>query len=339
MNERNPIEQFTSRQKFIGGLRVIFSGLIWGLIPIFLRLTDGNTMVKVWMRVVVSFIAMVVYMFARGRFHLIYKVKRSVFIDVGIQGALLAANWVFFLFALDGAGSVALGELLGYTSPIFIALLAPIVLKEKLDTRVFISIMLALIGLTFILAPHGFSLQGETLWRAAMGLVSAFTVTILTLRGKRAIRGVPSDLFMVIENGVASILIAPIAIYFIATGDGPTTVASWLTLILGLGGVCTALASFIYMEGFRRIRADHVAVLSYTEPISAILYTALLPWAATFLPFLGAAIPDNGEPITLPVVIGAALVVAAGVYIMRLERGEGEGDDPAKEIPSMEFPE
>ena len=331
-------EEYTGRQKFVGGLRVLCAGLIWGLIPIFLRLTDGSTFIKVWMRVLISALSMFIYLGVRGRLGSITALGRKKIIEVATQGVILTANWIFFLLALDGAGSVALGELLGYTSPIFIAILAPLVLGEKFDKRVMVAVALALIGLTFILAPGDFTLTKETLWRAAMGLVSAFTVTLLTLRGKRAIRGVPGDVFMLIENASSTVIMTPIALYFLLTGQGPTTTTSWLLLIFGLGGVCTALASFIYMEGFKRIRADHVAVLSYSEPISAIIFTALLPTAAAIIPALSAAIPAEAEPFTIYVAIGAALVVSAGVYIMRLEKAAGT-DDPAKEVPAMEFPE
>ena len=39
----------------------------------------------------------------------------------------------------------------------------------------------------------------------------------------------------------------------------------------------TALAGFIFLSGLRRVRTDHAAILTYTEPASAVVFAAAVP--------------------------------------------------------------
>jgi drug/metabolite transporter (DMT)-like permease len=61
----------------------------------------------------------------------------------------------------------------------------------------------------------------------------------------------------------------------------------------------------------RRVRTDHVAILTYVEPVSAIVFAALL----------------LGEALTLPTVLGGLMVVAGGLAVARLE-ARVEGPEP-----------
>lgn len=313
------VRTYSRSEILTGAARVVFAGLIWGLIPVFVRMSDGSTVVKIWIRVLTASLAMVLYLAMRSRLGDIRRLGRTKILEVIGQGAILAVNWMFFLHAIDGEGSVALAELLGYTSPVIVATLAPFVLKERFDARVFLPISLAIVGFTVMLAPGGFSLEGEAGIRALWGLCSAFTIATLNLRGKKIIQGVPGEVFLLLEHGTVLVLLAPLAIASMLRGGAPGDAASWLALIGGLGLLCTVIAGLIHLEGFRRIRVDHSAILCYTEPVSAILYTAALPVAAGVVPTLARALPEHPEPLGTWTLIGGALVVAAGVTIIKFE--------------------
>lgn len=308
---------YSDRQRFVGALLVLGGALLWGLIPVFLRLADGATTTKIWIRIVSATAILFFVLIARGRLGHIKRLGTKKVRSVAIQGLLLAFNWMLFLHALDGSGSVALAELLGYTAPVLVALMAPLLFKERLDPRVFVAIALALGGLITILAPMGFSLKGEALTRGLLGLASAITIAGLNLRAKRIVSGVPGDVFLFIELSAASVALAPIAIPMMLRGQGPSDAISYGALIGGLALICTVTAGMIHLAGFRRIRVDHSAVICYAEPVSAILYTAALPAAAAYVPILGRAVPEHPEPFGILTIVGAALVVAAGVFIIR----------------------
>ena len=60
---------------------------------------------------------------------------------------------------------------------------------------------------------------------------------------------------------------------------------------------------YLFFGGIKRVRTDHVAVMTYIEPVSAVLFAALL----------------LHEPLTLTTVAGGAMVVLGGLLVTRIE--------------------
>jgi len=180
-----------------------------------------------------------------------------------------------------------------------------------------VPLLLALGGITVILAQHGLTMRSprEALG-AGLAAASAITYAALLLRSKKIIRGISSGALMLGEYAVASAVLLPLVVYAYATGNGPSSVGSYAALIT-LGVVHTALTGFVFLSGLRRIRADHAAVLMYAEPVSAVIFAAL---------FLG-------EPITLFTLVGGVMVVLGGVMVARMEPMPGlEAPGPTLDI-------
>ena len=223
-------------------------------------------------------------------------------LQVAGQGAILTLNWFLFLSALDMT-TVATAELLGYTGPVFVAALAPLVTRERFDTRILLPLALSLGGIVVILAPQGLSVaNGEELLGAAFAFASALTYATLLLRSKKILRGISGSALMLVEYSVASAILLPFVVVLYSRGQGPTTPRAYAALAT-LGIVQTAFAGLVFLGGLRRIRTDRAAILTYTEPVSAVLFAALL----------------LGEPLTVPTVVGALMVVAGGLVVARLE--------------------
>jgi len=244
-------------------------------------------------------------MAATGRLSEVTGLGRRKLGQVAVQGAILTLNWVFFLSALDMT-SVATAELLGYTGPVFVAAFAPFVTGEGFDRRILIPLALSLGGIVVILAPQGLSLgSGREAWGALLAFASAITYATLLLRSKNILRGISGLSLMLIEYSVASLLLIPFVVWLYAQGRGPTSASSYAALLI-LGVVHTALTGVIFLGGLRRVRTDRAAVLTYAEPVSAVLLAAL---------FLG-------EPLTVTTVVGGAMVVLGGLVVSRLEPAE-----------------
>ncbi|TLM96244.1 MAG: DMT family transporter [Actinobacteria bacterium] len=299
--------QTTDSRERLGGLaRVALAGLIWGTIPLLLRSADGASIVKVFFRMAVAGLVVGGWMLVSGRWHEITSLSRAKLLQISVQGLILTLNWTLFLTALDMT-NVATAELLGYCGPVFVAALAPFVTGERFDRRVIAPLALALGGIVVILAPQGLAVASpRELTGAGLAFLSALTYATLLLRSKKILRGVSSGALMTVEYGLASVVLAPFVIAAYARGDAPSTPQAYAALIT-LGVVQTAIAGFIFLGGLRRVRTDHAAILTYIEPVAAIVF------AAMFL----------GEPLTWTTVLGGALVVAGGTVVARLEAREG----------------
>ena len=252
-------------------------------------------------RVVTADLAIFAFMLVTGRLGELRSIGRRKFLQVAVQGAVLTLNWVLFLTALDMT-SVATAELLGYTGPVFVAALAPFVTGERFDRRVMLPLALSLGGIAVILAPQGLAVRGgKELLGAGLAFASAITYATLLLRSKKILRGISGMSLMLVEYGVASVLLLPFALWLYGRGQGPTSLRAYGALVV-LGLVQTAFSGVIFLGGLRRVRTDHAAILTYAEPVSAVVF------AAIFL----------AEPLTAWTVAGGAMVVAGGLLVARL---------------------
>jgi len=294
------------RQRLYGLARIALAGLIWGTIPLVLRASDGASSVKVFFRVFCAWLVIAGWMAATGGWREVVGLPRAKFLQVVGQGLILTLNWFLFLTAIDMT-TVATAELLGYTGPVFVAALAPYVTGERFDRRIIGPLALALIGIVVILAPHGIEVDSRAeLIGALLAFCSALTYATLLLRSKKILRGISSGALMFIEYGTASIVLAPLVAIAYLNGDMPSTPAAYAALI-SLGVVHTAIAGFIFLGGLRRVRTDHAAILTYVEPVSAVVFASL---------FLG-------EALTWTTLLGGAMVVGGGVVVARMEAREG----------------
>jgi drug/metabolite transporter (DMT)-like permease len=311
-----PDQPISPRQRLLGVTGVVIAGLIWGSIPLLIRTADGASVVKVFFRVSCAAAVVAVYLAATGGWREVLGLRRKKLIQLIVQGLILTLNWFLFLTALD-LTNVATAELLAYTGPVFVAVFAPLVTKEPFDRRVVAPLAAALLGIAIILIPHGLAMDSrQELIGAALAFLSALTYATLLLRAKNIIRGVSSGALMLVEYSIASVVLAPFVILAYGRGDVPSSAAGYAALVT-LGVVHTAVAGFIFLGGMRRVRTDHVAILTYIEPVSAVVLSALV----------------LAEPITAPTAIGGAMVVAGGVWVARMK------ELPGVEAVPIEVPE
>lgn len=295
-----------SRERLSGLARVALAGLIWGTIPLLIRASDGPSILKVFFRMSTAGVTVFGWLVVSGRLRELTCLTREKVVQVGIQGLILTLNWTLFLTAIDLA-HVATAELLGYLGPVFVAAFAPMISGERFDRRIVVPLALALGGIVVIMAPHGVQLESRReLTGAVFAFLSALTYATLLLRSKKILRGISSGALMVVEYGVATAVLAPFAIAALLRGDTPTTPQAYAALVT-LGVVQTAIAGFVFLGGLRRVRTDHAAILTYVEPVAAVVF------AAMFL----------GESLTWSTALGGAMVVAGGTIVARLETREG----------------
>jgi len=296
----------TPRDRLIGLARIALAGLIWGSIPLIMRAADGASVVKVFFRVFCAALVIGGGLVITGSWREIGTLGRRKLTQVIGQGLILTLNWFLFLTAIDMT-TVATAELLGYTGPVFVAALAPFVTGEPFDRRVVMPLVLALGGIVVILAPQGLRVGTQAeLVGAVLAFCSALTYATLLLRSKKILRGISSGALMLVEYTTASVVLFPFVIAAYLRGDAPSTPGAYGALVT-LGVVHTAIAGYIFLGGLRRVRTDHAAILTYVEPVTAVLF------AAAFL----------GEPIGAATVIGGAMVVCGGIFVARIEAREG----------------
>jgi drug/metabolite transporter (DMT)-like permease len=247
--------------------------------------------------VVFGAVAVLVYLLVTRRMGELARLNRRTVLALLAVGALLAANWVLF-FSAFYLTQVAVVELVSYTGPVFVAALVPLIGKERYDRRIVLPLVLALGGMALIIGLGELFLEGSRSYLGAgMAFCTALAYCGLMLTGKRLLGSVSAPVLAFGEYVFAAILLLP-AVFLLS---GPSSAKEWGALAT-LGVVHTTIAILIFFSGLRLVRADHAAVFTYAEPVTAVIF------AAVFL----------SEPLGWATVVGGAAVIAAGVLVARM---------------------
>lgn len=285
-----------------GLTRIAVAGVVWGSIPLFSRQVHTSALVIVFWRVAFAFAAAAVILLVRRRLTDIQRLTPRQMLGLCAMGTVLALNWGLFFSALQ-LTSVAVAVLLTYTGPVLVTALSPLVTREPFDPRALAPLALALAGTVVVIGPAAPGLSdGTHLLGAVLAFASAFTYSIGVVVAKRLLEGIPAPVYMAGQTLAASVVLLPAILLL----PGPSTAIEWGALAT-LGVFHTAAAGILFLTGLHAVRADHAAILTYAEPVAAVLF------AAIFL----------AEPLTVPTVTGGAMVVLGGILVARMEPSPG----------------
>ncbi len=215
-------------------------------------------------------------------------------------GAGLAIHWGLY-FETIALSSVAVSVLAVYTSPVFLALLAPLFLPERLSRAVLVALPVAVSGLALISLSGADSARVRPL-AIASGVAAAFVVALLVIAQKRIIHEVnPIGLSFWID--IAAVLaLAPLLPF----GGRVLPSSGEFGLLALIGVVFTALSGLIWLALLRKVTAQAIGFLSYLEPVSA----AFLAWGLL------------GESLGAWTLAGGGLVLVAGAFVVLGEPAE-----------------
>ena len=210
-----------------------------------------------------------------------------------ISGAFIGLNWVL-LFESYRYTSVAVATLCYYMAPIFVMVVSPFLLKEKLTPKKTICVAVALIGMVFVsgVLDGGISDISE-IKGILFGLGAAALYASVVMMNQK-LRAVPTYDKTIMQLAIAAAVLIP---YILFVEDLSTVTLTPLIIVMALivGVVHTGIAYAMYFGSMNDLKAQTVALFSYIDPIVAIILSAL---------FLK-------EPMTVYSIIGAVLVLGA----------------------------
>ena len=191
-----------------------------------------------------------------------------------LAGALLGFNWVA-MFEAYRYTTVAVATLCTYMNPVIIVTGAAIFLHERLTLRKIVCVLVALIGMVFVSGITASGLPtGSSATGILLGLLTAVLYGIIVLSNK-TLRDISAY-----DRTAAQLLIATFVLlpYYLLTEDLPalTISAQQIGLLLVLGIVHTGFAYSLYFGSMQTLPAQTLAILSYLDPVTAVLLSALV---------------------------------------------------------------
>lgn len=210
-----------------------------------------------------------------------------------LSGCAIGFNWIL-LFEAYNYTSVAIATLCYYLAPIIVILASPPVLKEKLTLRHCLCALAALAGMIPVsgILDTGFSGIQE-LKGIFYGIAAAALYASVILMNKK-MPEIPSFDKTVFQLLFASVCLVPYVTFTVDLSSLPLTPIA-VILLLTIGIVHTGLAYWMYFGSMSALNAHTVALLSYIDPILAIILSAVL----------------LHEPMGIATMVGAAVILGA----------------------------
>jgi len=222
------------------------------------------------------------------------KMSSEILIKGFIAGLLLGSGFILQTLGLARAGAAITGFITGLYV-VATPLIAAIVLKIKISRFTWSCVLLATAGLA-LLSLNGWSIgTGEIL---VLLCAIAFGAHIVTL-GQWS-NGLHAYAMTVVQLATCALLTG--AISFGQGYEAPANLSGWL-VIFYTAVVCTAVAFVIQTWSQAHISATKVAVIMTMEVVFAALFAVIF----------------GGETLTVKVLIGGAMVLAAMFMIVLKE--------------------
>jgi drug/metabolite transporter (DMT)-like permease len=252
-----------------GRAKIAVSMLIWGSVGIFARFSGLSGLGVAFARVSLGAITLagIIALLEKSKLSGITTLLKRQWKSLLALGAALALNWAF-LFTAFNYTSIANAVLVYYTAPVIATLISWRFLGEKMSAGRWGLIGLAFLGLVLIMSGQRLDPGNRDFIGIVFALIAAFFYALIPNFG-RFLRDVDGKVLTFLQLAVASIVLAP----FVAVQNTGTPVW-WAILILVL--VHTVLALFLYMDGLKEVEVNEAALLSYLDPMSAVLYAFLV---------------------------------------------------------------
>ena len=274
---------------------VLFAGLIWSFGVLVVRYMDDPQLIPwqyIFGRGLTIFILLNLYLyFEEGKDF--YKNYFKMGTSGLVGGSGLAVAMICFMFSITNT-SAAITLLCLAAMPFFTALLAFLFLKEKISLNVWISIIIASIGISIMAIGNN---SDTSLIGFIFGITSSvgFSVFSVSLRWRKETPKFTTTAF-------AGFLCVIFASIMILSNDLVFFSSSYNSSLISLHGTLVCLGLILYSIGSKAIPAAELTLLSLTEVIGGIFWV--------WLPLFGI----NEIPATNTIIGGFFLFISLTYY-------------------------
>jgi drug/metabolite transporter (DMT)-like permease len=234
-----------------------------------------------------------------GQHRTLLRVRFSLHVARGVIGIGTLAAFTYAVRELPLANAYTLF----FVAPLLITAFAVPILNERVDGRRWTAIGVGFVGVLIVLRPTAagtLTLPGLAVLAAALG----YALSAITVRVLGRTDSTQSVVFWLMT--------------FIAVGAGALALPTWRPVqredwatVCGMG-VSGSIGQWALTEAFRRGEASFIAPFEYT----ALVWGLALDW------FIWHTAP------TLVTLVGASVIIASGIYLVRRERVHATAEHP-----------
>lgn len=267
---------------------LVLSMAIFGTLAIFVRHIPISSGELALYRAILAALLIGTYLVATQQNIPFAHIKKQVPLLLA-SGVAMGINWIL-LFEAYKYTTVSLATLSYYFAPIIVTAVCPFLFKEKPTGKQILCFAMSTLGLVLITGV-GHLGTGTDLIGIFFGLGAAvFYATVILLN--KFIKNVDGIHRTFLQFLAAIVTLVP---YVLMTGGitlGTLDCLGWVNLLI-VGLVHTGVTYCMYFSSLKELPGQQAAILSYIDPLIAVLISVTI----------------LGETMTLPQVIGGILIL------------------------------
>ena len=208
-----------------------------------------------------------------------------------VSGIAMGTSWMFLYEAYQQIG-VSLSSLLYYCGPVIVMILSPLIFKEKLTLPKILGFIIVLGGVFLVNGKAAIS--GGNSWGLFCGGMSALMYFMMVTFNKQSknITGMENSLIQTAVSFLTVAVFVGFKQHFVMS----IPAEDWIWILI-LGLVNTGLGCYLYFSPLAKLPVQTVAVCGYLEPLSAVIFAALI----------------LGETMTLFQILGAVSIIGGAM--------------------------
>lgn len=276
-----------NKDYFKSYIALVASMLMFGTLGIVRRYIPLSSAMLAMCRGVLGSVFLIFFVLVRGGKLKLPECRTAL--RLVLTGAIMGLNWML-LFEAYNYTTVAAATMCYYMQPTIVILLSPLVFRERLGAKRLACAGAAIVGMLFVSGVlSGGAGQMQDIRGIIFGLgAAAFYATVIILNKKVVVEDIYAK--TIIQLAGAALVMIPYVLITEGVPELALTPAD-IGLVLLVGVVHTGVTYALYFGSMQRLRAQTVAVLSYIDPVFALLLSAaVLHESLTPLGIVGAVL-------------------------------------------------
>ena len=209
-----------------------------------------------------------------------------------LSSTLMCCNWICQFEAYKYT-TIATSTLCYYMQPVFYILAGAVVLREKLTTKKVACVAVAFCGMILVSGVLQIGFHISELKGAVFGVTGGFFYAMVVLINKY-MKDISPVNTTIMQLALVSVIMLPYSAAPGAFSEVNVTLIGVICLLI-LGVLHTGIGYIIYFDAVNKLPAQTVGILSYIDPVEAVMLSAFL----------------LKEPVNIYTIIGAVMILGA----------------------------
>ena len=253
-------------------LMLMISMAMFGTLGLFVRNIPVSSGELALYRAVLAVFMLLAYFLVTGQKIPFRAIKKEIPLLL-ISGVAMGFNWIL-LFQAYKYTTVSVATLSYYFAPVIVTVACPILFKEKMTAKRWVCFAMSTLGIVLITGVGDMSAGSNHLLGIAFGLGAAclYATVILLNKFIKKVEGIHRTFLQFLA---AMLVLMP----YVGATSGVTLSAldatGWICLLI-VGLVHTGVTYCLYFSSLKELSGQEAAILSYIDPLMAVLVSVLI---------------------------------------------------------------